>query len=218
MTGCLGIAFLVLLPVLFLDVMGTAFIRLGITPEAVPLLIFFILLGSAVNVPLWSRVRHFEVPAQFPGLFGLYRLRPTALRLVHRQVVSLNVGGGLIPTGLSLYQLWRMAGEPVMLGAFAVVLVAVTGVAYRFSQVVPGVGIMMTPLLPAVTAAFLSLALVPKAAPPVAFSAGVLGVLVGADLLRLRQVLEAPVEEVSVGGAGTLDGVLIAGLAATLLA
>ncbi|MBS0554096.1 MAG: DUF1614 domain-containing protein, partial [Proteobacteria bacterium] len=47
---------------------------------------------------------------------------------------------------------------------------------------------------------------------------GTLGVLIGADLLRLNQVgkLGAPVA--SIGGAGTFDGIVLTGLLAVLLA
>ncbi len=48
--------------------------------------------------------------------------------------------------------------------------------------------------------------------------AGTFGTLVGADLLNMPRVrrLQAPV--VSIGGAGTFDGVFLTGLVAVLLA
>jgi uncharacterized membrane protein len=51
-----------------------------------------------------------------------------------------------------------------------------------------------------------------------AYIAGSLGTLIGADLLNLDKVrgLGAPV--VSIGGAGTFDGIFLAGIVAVLLA
>jgi uncharacterized membrane protein len=54
--------------------------------------------------------------------------------------------------------------------------------------------------------------------PPVAFVAGVLGPLVGADLLHLRDITRVPVGILSIGGAGTFDGIVLSGFLATLLA
>ena len=52
----------------------------------------------------------------------------------------------------------------------------------------------------------------------VASISGTFGVLIGADLLNLRNLaaLRAPV--VSIGGAGTFDGIFLTGIIAVLLA
>jgi uncharacterized membrane protein len=51
-----------------------------------------------------------------------------------------------------------------------------------------------------------------------AYVAGTMGTLVGGDLLNLRRVrdLDAPV--LSIGGAGTFDGIFVTGIVAVLLA
>jgi uncharacterized membrane protein len=55
-------------------------------------------------------------------------------------------------------------------------------------------------------------------APPLAYIAGGLGTLIGADLTNLDKVrgLGAPVA--SIGGAGTFDGIFLTGILAVLLA
>ena len=55
-------------------------------------------------------------------------------------------------------------------------------------------------------------------APPLAYIAGSLGTLIGADLLNLGKIqgLGAPVA--SIGGAGTFDGIFLTGIVAVLLA
>ena len=57
----------------------------------------------------------------------------------------------------------------------------------------------------------------PDAAPVVAYVAGTLGTLIGADILNLRKIhgLGAPVA--SIGGAGTFDGIFLAGIIAVML-
>ena len=52
----------------------------------------------------------------------------------------------------------------------------------------------------------------------VAYVSGVMGTLVGADLMNLRKIggLGAPVA--SIGGAGTFDGIFLTGIVAVLLA
>jgi uncharacterized membrane protein len=54
-------------------------------------------------------------------------------------------------------------------------------------------------------------------APPLAYIAGSLGTLIGADLLNIGSIqgLGAPVA--SIGGAGTFDGVFLSGILAVLL-
>lgn len=76
----------------------------------------------------------------------------------------------------------------------------------------------MPALVPALVAAASALLLVPELAPPVAFTAGVLGPLLGADLLHLDDVKELATGMASIGGAGTFDGIVLSGLVATLLA
>lgn len=60
--------------------------------------------------------------------------------------------------------------------------------------------------------------LVPQFAPAIAFVAGVLGPLIGADLLHLREMETLQTGVVSIGGAGTFDGIVLSGMFAALLA
>ena len=58
----------------------------------------------------------------------------------------------------------------------------------------------------------------PEHSAALAYVAGTLGVLIGADLLRLRDVCRLGVPMASIGGAGTFDGIFITGIVAVLLA
>jgi len=52
----------------------------------------------------------------------------------------------------------------------------------------------------------------------VAFASGVLGPLIGADLLHLHEIRKFDTPAVSIGGAGTFDGIVVSGMVALLLA
>jgi uncharacterized membrane protein len=81
-----------------------------------------------------------------------------------------------------------------------------------------GVGIVVPGLIPAFVAAASALILAPEQAPPVAFVAGVLGPLAGADLMHLRDGAKLGSGVISIGGAGTFDGIVLSGVVATYLA
>ena len=53
---------------------------------------------------------------------------------------------------------------------------------------------------------------------PIAFTAGVAGPIIGADLLHLKDLPDTPVGVMSIGGAGTFDGIVLSGVLAALLA
>jgi uncharacterized membrane protein len=60
--------------------------------------------------------------------------------------------------------------------------------------------------------------LVRMAAAVMGFVAGTLGTLIGADLLHLREVYAEGCGMLSIGGAGTFDGIFLTAIGAALLA
>jgi uncharacterized membrane protein len=52
----------------------------------------------------------------------------------------------------------------------------------------------------------------------IAYVSGVMGTLVGADILNLRKIGDLGAPVASIGGAGTFDGVFLTGIVAVLLA
>ena len=213
--GCLAGLVLLLYPLLMLQFQQAALLRLGLSPQWVPLLVALTVLGGMIHLPLWSREVEILVPCAPARWFGLPWSPLLTRHLRQRQVVALNLGGGLIPAGLSLLALSRLptGASPAVLAVF----LGTTLVAHRSSQVVPQVGVLMQPILPALASALLASWLAPGVAAPVAFACGVLGVLVGADLLRLKAILQSGVAVISIGGAGTFDGIWLTGLLAGLL-
>ena len=81
-----------------------------------------------------------------------------------------------------------------------------------------GIGIAVPVFLPALATAAVALLLSRENAAPLAYIAGSMGTLIGADLTNLDKVagLGAPVA--SIGGAGTFDGIFLTGILAVLLA
>jgi len=95
---------------------------------------------------------------------------------------------------------------------------AVAAVVYSLAEIVPGVGIAVPMIAPPLVAAGVAVVLAFRRAPPVAYVAGSMGTLIGADLLNLGQVARIGAPVVSIGGAGTFDGVFLTGILAGLLA
>jgi uncharacterized membrane protein len=83
---------------------------------------------------------------------------------------------------------------------------------------VPGLGITLPVFIAPVTAAVTALLLDSEHSAPLAYISGTLGVLIGADLLRLDSIRKMGSPIASIGGAGSFDGIFLTGLVAVLLA
>lgn len=212
------ILLLVLLLVVFvvlveLRILSYAYQKIGIRPRYVFGIMVLTLLGSHVNIPLYSIPAHQMGTPQTIWRYGRPYAVPRAIR-AGSTVVAINVGGALIPVLLSAYLFLRLGMQGRMLIGVAVVALLVN----QLARVVPGVGIVLPMLLPPLLAAGVALVLAFRRAPPVAYVSGTMGTLVGADLLNLGRVAEMGAPMVSIGGAGTFDGVFLTGILAGLLA
>jgi uncharacterized membrane protein len=133
--------------------------------------------------------------------------------------VAVNLGGCLVPTGLAIYELDQLLHTaPGALAAVALAAGLNTVACYLMARPVPGLGIALPGLVPALMAAGPALLLAGEQTAPVAFIAGVVGPLVGADLLHLRDVERMATGVLSIGGAGTFDGIVLSGIVAAYLA
>ena len=72
-------------------------------------------------------------------------------------------------------------------------------------------------LIAPLTAAAVSMLMDMDHSPPLAYISGTVGVLIGADLLRLKDIRKLKTPFASIGGAGTFDGIFLTGLIAVLL-
>lgn len=209
---------MVLLPVLFADLLADALLRLQLDHRTALLLILAIFVGSLVNIPVRKVIRTKPVAADLLAVFGLHGLWPAVQRVRTETIIAVNVGGCVIPTVLACFQALQLVrrGEAMLALLIAVVLNVL--VCHRLARPVAGIGIVMPALVPAAVAAGTALVSAPEHATPVAFVAGVLGPLIGADLLHLGQVERIESGIVSIGGAGTFDGILLSGIIALYLA
>jgi uncharacterized membrane protein len=99
-----------------------------------------------------------------------------------------------------------------------VVILGVSLISFFISRPVHGIGIGMPIFIAPLAAALLAVMVDSANAAPLAYSGGTLGVLIGADLLRLKDIRTMGTPIASIGGAGTFDGVFISGIVAVLLA
>ncbi len=146
--------------------------------------------------------------------------------LVEKKVIlSINIGGAVIPLIISTLLFVRIIDYSILIIPLLTSIVLTTLVSYVFSRSVPGVGIVVPGFLPPLVAAITTSILVhdPILVVPVAYVSGVLGSLIGADFLRLMNDLEKFIYEygasfLSIGGAGTFDGIFLSGIIAGLIA
>ncbi len=208
-----------LFPFILANIVLAALAKLGLSPAVSFLAAMAIFIGGIVNIPI-KRIPRDELIefAPFP-LFGFERMAPRLVRRRTYTLIAVNVGGCLVPCVIAAYELTRIAAEG---GVALLAVLGATGintaVCYWLARPLPGVGIAMPALVPAVVAAACALVFLRELAPLVAFVAGVLGPLLGADLLHLRDVQRINTGVASIGGAGTFDGIVLSGLVATLLA
>lgn len=208
----------VLFPLLFGELMFASLSKLHLTPSMALACMIGIFVGSLINIPVKSVVRDSEVTEDPLAIYGLGGFFPQLRRVRRATTIAVNVGGCLLPVALALYELVYLAAVSLPgLAVAAAGCVANVVVCYLVARPIAGVGIAMPGLVSPLVAAVLALWLAPDTAPPVAFVIGVLGPLVGADLLHLRDVEVSEIGVVSIGGAGTFDGIVLSGIVAAYL-
>lgn len=205
------------LPLLWFGVVGNAFVNLGLPPDAVFWLLIFTLLGSLVNLPLTTIESHEMTGGRVISYFGMkVKLPPT--RLKRHTVLAVNVGGALVPAGLSLYLFIQITRNFGVSWGLLAILGLVTAVMYRVARPVKGLGIAVPGLVPPLVAALGAWLLCPEIyRAPCAYIASTMGTLIGADLLNLREISQMGAPVASIGGAGTFDAIFLGGIIAVLL-
>jgi uncharacterized membrane protein len=209
--------FLLLLALLVLvvelKVLAYAYRKIGVRPRYMFLVMLLSLLGSHVNIPVYAVAVERYAPSQAVTMFGRTYLTPPVAE-TGTTVIAINVGGALLPILLSVYLFARSEVKLRMMVGIAIV----AAIVHSLAQIVPGVGIAVPMFIPPLAAAGVNLALAFRRAPPVAYVSGSMGALIGADVLNLGRIAELGAPVVSIGGAGTFDGVFLTGIIAGLLA
>ena len=168
--------------VLILRSVRYAYESLGVSSGAAMFLLFATLVGSIFNIPVAELPPERIVSHEVIHFFGM-RYRVPVVTHWAGTVIAVNVGGAVIPTLMSVYLLIKR--ELWVKGLIATAVVAL--VIHWMADPVPGLGIAVPVFMPALVTAGVALLLSRKDAPPLAYIAGGLGTLIGADLTNLGQ-------------------------------
>ncbi len=216
--GLLFFVFLIFLSIflfifIHIGLITIAFERLGLSEFQAFSFLIISLLGSNINIPV-KKIK-IEGPEPFPSsirFFGMIYRVPQ--KQTGDMIIAINVGGAIVPLILSLYLMlkWGMFFEPLL----ATLLVGV--ITYFFARPVAGVGIAMPIFIPPIIAAAIALFYgTGPHAPAVAYIGATMGTLLGADIFHLKDLKKIYAPVASIGGAGTFDGIFLAGVIAVIL-
>jgi uncharacterized membrane protein len=199
-----------------IHVINYAFVSLGLPPELAFTALLVSLVGSYINIPITRVAAGQPHPDAIVRSFGV-RYRVPTRYVTGSTILAVNVGGAVIPVLISIYLLMQMPAivVPALIG-----VAIVTAIVHRFAMPVPGMGIATPMLIPPIVAALCGYFLGSSEhhRDAVAFISGVIGTLIGADLLNLRNLRDLGAPVASIGGAGTFDGIFLTGIVAVLLA
>ncbi len=205
---------------IFSGMVTAAFQRLGIPPAVAYTLFLASLFGSFINIPVAEEktyvpifkvreVRFFGIPYPVP-YFDLEE---------HKMIIAVNVGGALVPLSVVIYEVLRLisTGKVDVLLNMAMAVGIASLFSHAVSRPVPGVGIAIPGFIPPLIAVILAFLFGGDYKPVVAYASGTLGVLIGADLMNWGKLKHLGAPMVSIGGAGTFDGIFLAGVIAVIL-
>ena len=187
--------------------------KLGLAPYSAMLLLIVTLIGSGINLPITEIDISADVEShdsQFPPwLPTRYLPKPG------KTVIAINVGGALVPIMFSLY---LINISILNLLQITLAISVVSFICFVVSRPVKGLGIGMPLFIAPFAAAITAILISPANSAPLAYICGTLGVLIGADILRIKDIPKLGAPIASIGGAGTFDGIFLTGIVAVLLA
>lgn len=202
----LGLLLIPLLALLLLvNFFAVGLTNLGLSAGVGILVVLAMILFSSVNLPLSNKE---SVKVKDGRFFGSLERE-----IVVNKGISINLGGGVIPLFIVSILIPNTPLIPTLIAT-----VAATLVAYNFSKVIPSVGVTTSPLFVVLTVAVLSLLLAPENPQIVAFVSGVLGTLIGADLMNIKEVEKRSKTVMAIGGGGVFDGIFLIGILSSFLA
>ena len=206
---------LLILPLLFLLFFLTTpkvfQIVLGINYHDALLIFTMIVLGSFVNIPIYEREG--KVVIRKYSFFGFIY----AIKERQKITIAVNLGGCILPSILALKLIFEVPFLPWLIS-----FLISSAVIYKFARPIAGIGIAVPMFVPPLTSVFptyltliafnLPITLLPK----IAFSSGILSALFGADIMHLKDLDKIGHGVVSIGGAGTFDGIFLTGIFAVI--
>ncbi|WP_144982781.1 DUF1614 domain-containing protein [Gimesia aquarii] len=236
LSGCMILTLIVffgcLMPLIFVDLAETALTNLHLSPPTAILVLIGMIFGSLINIPI-SRFpldQEVNVPV-FESVAGL-NFMPQMKRLRQEAIIAVNLGGCVIPIFLAIWlSQFIISGGSTPIYVTLAGIIFNTVVCYNTSRLVPGMGIAMPVFIPplvAVLATWFGFAIIGPMMgtvgadfgslySPIAFVIGISGPLIGADLLHWNEFKKLKAPCVSIGGAGTWDGIVLSGMIASLI-
>jgi len=213
----IALLLLLIFPLLIILLAGSvtiAFSRLGI-PVAIAYLLFWIsFLGSSINLPV-KRWQTEITEIREINFFGIrYRIPFHGER---ESILAINLGGAVVPICVSAYELYRLSNDVHLLMKAIIAIVILTFICKAFSKPVRGLGIAIPAFIPPLSSALIAMIIARENPVVVAYLAGTLGTLIGADLMNLHKIRDLGAPVASIGGAGTFDGIFLSGIIAVLL-
>jgi uncharacterized membrane protein len=194
---------LIILLLLFFNVVTFSFEKLGVSPQLAMIVLFLTLIGSLINIPIGKRTTEYTRHVRF-GWFEIPVQEESGL--------AINLGGAIIPAALSFYLLTKAPLLPTLISMALMILIC------KFlTRPVPGRGLAIPMFIPPLCAALFAVLLAGDFAAPVAYISGVLGTLIGGDLLNLGKAKRLGSGIVSIGGAGVFDGIFLVGVFSVIL-
>jgi uncharacterized membrane protein len=213
---------IIILPLFVLGIIGAAFIRLGFSWISALAVILLMVFGSYVNIPVYRIRRNIiRVP-----------LNDTPDRAAHVScsssdiwdiLVSCNLGGAVIPAGISAFLLYRaflVTGNSLVLPVCAGIIM-VAAITFVSTRIVPGAGMHVPLLVPGLTALLAGLVFwggTGLAAAVTAFASGTIGTLSGGNIANLFRLRNLEIPDFSIGGSGTFGAVFICCILPALIA
>lgn len=226
--GLVAVALLCLVPLIWIEALHAALTRLHLSGPVAALAVVGILAGSLVNLPVWRK------PVDSPQVVEWTRVAnetsageqwvPKIRAARGEPVLFVNLGGCLIPLIIALWEarfVVAAGGQPLAALAVAVGLnvLASNRLARPLGNLGVGLPLWVSPVVSlAVSWALLGNEAGAEWRPAVAFTSGVLGPLVGADLWHAWRTRGNWPRGLVLGGAGTFDGIVLSGILAALLA
>jgi uncharacterized membrane protein len=213
---------ILVVPLFFLGIIGAAFIRLGFSWISAVTVVLLMVFGSFVNIPVYRIRRDTIRISQNDSPFQDARLtRPSGN--VWDTSVSCNLGGAIIPAGISAYLFYNallITGSSLVIPICAGIMIT-AAITFVTTRAVPGVGIHVPLLIPGLTALLVGLILSGDAGltgAVTAFVSGTIGTLSGGNIANLFRVKSLDIPEFSIGGAGTFGAVFICCILPALIA
>ena len=222
----LVLSVIILFPILYFWFEPVFILGLGLSSSTAALILLLSLFGSYFNIPILELLSyHPIVKERYVHFFGFSLIIPNLVWEEQKTIVTINVGGALIPILFSIYlfvtHVLTSVHPFLFLTKVVIATLLVTYLIHKIARPIRGIGIAMPGIFGATITAVISIIIASFGeycnVTVIAYIAGTLGALIGADFLNLKKIPELGAPVVSIGGAGTFDGVFLNGLFSILL-